>query len=371
MICSSAILAPSIQKKYSQTLPSGLALGQISVSLQNIRSDNGGVKWSVLIVTSLFILLGSGSSAWLLTAEPYLVLGMMLILGLPHGATDHGLFQLLRSGDSTKKQRGFYLFYFSVLASYGLLWWIFPALAFLIFIIISIYHFGQSNWIDVKYGSQGLARAHFFLWGAGVLLTPILLYAPEAAEIVATMTGTSWHVPATDVVFGTLGILAIANLFFLLYLHWYTDSLGGHRLFKEILGYGLLMALFYTNSLLLGFTVYFVFWHSLASATDQFRFFRKRLDPTLRRRLFLEIGLVVGGAAISCAAIWFGQAEAVALSPKTIGRVFIFISLLTLPHMLLVEELYAQWSPSYRPEDQSFPAPRRESGTNSIHQTLQ
>jgi hypothetical protein len=103
--------------------------------------------------------------------------------------------------------------------------------------------------------------------------------------------------------------------------------------------------MFFTNSLLLGFTVYFVFWHSLTSARDQYRFFERRLSPELRRQLYSEIAMTVAGAFVFCLIVWFGPGPEAALSPSIIGGVFIAISLLTMPHMLLVEQLYTSWSP--------------------------
>lgn len=111
------------------------------------------------------------------------------------------------------------------------------------------------------------------------------------------------------------------------------------------MAYVLLIIMFLTNSLLLGFSVYFIFWHSLASAKDQLQFFKLRLSPTLRRQLFVEVAMTVLGALSFCLIIWFGPGPVTALQPAVIGGVFIFISLLTLPHMLLVELLYAHWSP--------------------------
>ncbi|WP_020569232.1 Brp/Blh family beta-carotene 15,15'-dioxygenase [Neolewinella persica] len=126
---------------------------------------------------------------------------------------------------------------------------------------------------------------------------------------------------------------------------WWQRRISTRRLAVETLAYALLITMFLTNSLLLGFSVYFVFWHSLASAKDQLQFFKLRLSPTLRRQLFVEVAMTVLGALSFCLIIWFGPGPETALQPAVIGGVFIFISLLTLPHMLLVELLYAHWSP--------------------------
>ena len=304
----------------------------------------GGVHPSVMFVTVAFIFLGSFASEALGTFEPYLVLGMMLLLGLPHGATDHGLFLALRKDKRTDNKLGFYLRYVGVIAAYGLVWYFIPLVAFSIFILLSVYHFGQSSWVNVKHRNPILARAHYIVWGAGILLTPILIHTDEAVTIVATMTSTVLKAPEHSTALMFIGLMGLVNTIVLVSL-WLSGSLDKRRMMLEVLAYALLMGMFFTNSLLLGFTVYFVFWHSLASARDQLQFFERRLSPDLRRQLYGEIAMTVLGALAFCLIVWFGPGPESALQPSVIGGVFIVISLLTMPHMILVEQLYTSWSP--------------------------
>lgn len=314
-----------------------------------VPARTGGVSTVVLAITMGFALLGNFASALMSQCEPFLVLGLMLLIGLPHGATDHGLFLALTKERSFSKKVNFYLIYALVIGTYAALWYLLPLLAFIIFMLLSVYHFGQSNWADIDYGQQQLGRFHYLIWGTGILLTPILLYGQEAATIVADMTSTMLVVPSSSSILVFISSMAIANLVFLLFC-WRRKIICGRRVLKEILGYALLLGMFFTNSLLLGFTVYFVFWHSLASAKDQFQFFQHRLSPAVRKQLYLGIITTVGGALAFCLIVWFGPGPEAALLPGIIGSVFIFISLLTLPHMLLVEGLYTHWSPASKQE---------------------
>lgn len=312
--------------------------------MNRVPVRHGGVSVYILVATFGFALLGVMAAGPLGYWEPFLVLGMMLMLGLPHGATDHGLFDRLLKTEAESRGVNFYTAYLGVIALYGLLWWLFPIVAFGVFILMSVYHFGQSNWVDVTALRGREARLQYLLWGSGVLLTPIILHAGDASDIVFTMTGfhfgtlseqtTTWFIGGL----GALNVIAIVALYF-------RAQLSFPRAARELLGYGLLMAMFFTNSLLLGFTVYFVFWHSLTSSQDQLRFFSTHLQPEDRRRLGVEIMMVVGGAIAFCLVVWLGPGPEAALRPGVIGAVFIFISLLTLPHMLLVEQLYKKWSP--------------------------
>lgn len=312
--------------------------------MHSIPHRSGGISSHVLIITAGFALIGFYFPEILGSWEPFLVLGMMLILGLPHGATDHGLFDTLVKNESERKGVSFYLAYLLVIGAYGLVWFLLPMVAFGIFIVMSVYHFGQSNWADVNYQSATQARLHYLLWGAGILLTPIILHGGEASVIVATMTDFSITPPTKEAIQLIVGGLAVLNVLALM-VCYFQGVLTISRLAKELLGYGLLILMFLTNTLLLGFTIYFVFWHSLTSAQDQLRFFQRRLSPIARKQLYGEISMVVVGAMAFCLIVWLGPGPEAALNPGVIGGVFVFISLLTLPHMLLVEQLYNTWSP--------------------------
>lgn len=294
-----------------------------------------------------------------------MVLGLMLLIGLPHGATDHGLYSTLVPSHSIIGKANFYLLYALVIGAYGLLWYFLSLVAFALFILLSVYHFGQSNWADVDYKNEGLARLHYLFWGCGILLTPILLHGQEATFIVAEMTDTLLVLPEKSYLLLFIGLSAIANLLIMLYCYS-SKLISGSRLGKELLGYGLLLLMFFTNSLLLGFTVYFVFWHSLASAKDQLKFFQPRLSPDVRRQLIIGVVATLGGALTFCLIVWFGPGPEAALRPGVIGGVFIFISLVTLPHMLLVEQLYNQWSPAEK-QKKTVVKPERVDAKEAYH----
>lgn len=312
--------------------------------MHSVPHRHGGVSPYVLVATVGFAVIGFSFPEVLGSWEPFLVLGMMLILGLPHGATDHGLFDTLMKDTSEKKGVSFYLAYLLVIGAYGLVWFLLPMVAFGIFILMSVYHFGQSNWADVNYDSEIKGRLHYLLWGAGILLTPIILHGSEASAIVATMTDFTIPAPSQETKQLIIGGLAIVNVLSLVVLY-FQGTLSAPRLAKELLAYGVLVLMFLTNTLLLGFTIYFVFWHSLTSAKDQLNFFQRRLSPAARKQLYGEIAMVVIGALAFCLIVWLGPGPEAALRPGVIGGVFVFISLLTLPHMLLVEQLYNSWSP--------------------------
>ncbi|MTB49558.1 Brp/Blh family beta-carotene 15,15'-dioxygenase [Lewinella sp. W8] len=315
---------------------------------QSNHKTPAGVPRLVLVLTGIFTLLGLLAPAFLSSWEPYLVLGLMLVLGLPHGATDHGLFLAMEDEVSALKGRHFFGLYFAIIGLYALIWLLVPWLAFGIFMVMAIYHFGQSNWINLRHQNFWVEKSHYLLWGAGVLLTPILLHSEEAAAIVGGMTKGTMEGLSETTSLSLIGLLGAMNVVMIIAV-WLRGEMNAPRAGQELLSYGLLMAMFFTNGLLLGFTIYFVFWHSLSSAKDQLYYFQKKLSYDHRRQLFWEIAVVVLGALMFCLIVWFGPGPEAALQPGIIGGVFMFISLLTLPHMLLVEQLYGVWLPTAKP----------------------
>ncbi len=105
---------------------------------------------------------------------------LLLVLGIPHGAADHLIFRARHPERQWRGQRWKFLGFYSLLVVlYGVLWHAFPAVAFLVFLGVSVYHFGQS------YGEGGMASQ--LAWGSFVLLFPVMLHYPEAAPIIERM----------------------------------------------------------------------------------------------------------------------------------------------------------------------------------------
>src|SRR6056297_3409000 len=93
------------------------------------------------------VLLSLALPGLVLQVQLLLVVGMILFIGIPHGATDYLIFQSLSQPMwGSREMTHFYFNYVLLMGSYALLWWLTPTAALVVFIAISIYHFGQSNW---------------------------------------------------------------------------------------------------------------------------------------------------------------------------------------------------------------------------------
>ncbi|MCB0552295.1 MAG: Brp/Blh family beta-carotene 15,15'-dioxygenase [Phaeodactylibacter sp.] len=282
-----------------------------------------------------------------------LALGLILLFGIPHGATDYLIFRYLaRPLWGSRALLRFYANYLALMAAYSLLWLLLPGAALLIFLALSMYHFGQSNWNYVSFGRKAMEYGAYLLWGMFAVLGPVLWHYDAASGIIASIIGAPAPAISREwrqaVVLG----LFIINLFLALYL-WGKGKLGWRALQDEAFNLFILGLLFLYTPLLVGFALYFAGWHSLSSVMDQMQFFRLRqpgysLKHYVRNSLPLSLAAV---AALGGLLLLQGQAG----QPFPIGAVFIFISVVTLPHMVLIDRLYEEW-PSGETTDHS-PAP--------------
>ncbi len=283
------------------------------------------VRGTTLAVTLLVLLLAR--SAPQLSTTGLAVL--LLALGIPHGAADHLVFRTTRSGGSDRYYLAFTAYYLLLIFGYGLLWYYYPTLAFLVFIGMSVYHFGQSY--------EGGSRRDTVVWGAFVLLFPIFLRYAQAAPIIGQMVGGQVALPTgvTLVVCLLLfGLNVVVPLF-----DYRTGRLSRRGLGRRWLDALLLTFLYLSTDLLLGFAVFFLLWHSLPAARSQWIYLKQRQlarSPVAYLRQLLPL---TAGAFLSLLLVYL---YLTGYTDRTVdlGLLFILVSLITLPHAFLVDRVY-------------------------------
>ena len=276
------------------------------------QSARGKLAWAIRGLSVLLLLLAPETGD---TGFALLLLGLCI----PHGAADHLIFRSRQPAGVGGSDIRFAIFYLVVIVAYGLLWFILPGAALLAFLVVSVYHFGQSY--PGNAGNQ-------LLWGTFVLGFPVLLHYGDAQPIVEGMlhrrlflpNWVSWLVPT---------LLLLANL-----LVGYLS-----KQWTRILDACILAIIYLHTDLLLGFAAYFLIWHSLPAAVDQWRYLQRhlltdRLGMYLRQLLPLTLGAVVSLGLI----YWLLNRQ----GPEVpyLSQLFILVSLITLPHAFLVDRVY-------------------------------
>lgn len=197
--------------------------------------------------------------------------GFLLIFsfGILHGAND---LMVLQKINASKRQISFLKLILSyitvVLFSAGLFITI-PWLALLLFIIVSGYHFGEQHWEKLEFSDQKWLKMIFqFNYGIFILLLLFVFHIKEVQQIV-------FSIIRIDIQFIDIKILLqlftfTLSLFFIFF--YYKSINFRSKAVEELLYLVVFAILFKMGSLIWGFALYFIFWHSNPSLHDQIKF---------------------------------------------------------------------------------------------------
>jgi beta-carotene 15,15'-dioxygenase len=256
-------------------------------------------------------------------ALEFLIFGVILTtVGIPHGAIDH----LIHNPQIDRKGLiRFILIYLLLILIYGLTWWLLPKLALGAFLVMSAYHFGQSHFIG-KPVPKKLAYLPMILKGSFFLSVILFGSWDQTRKIIQ---------PILEINFSTSVQLFII-IFFLL------SSIGIELILKlklsieHYIEYLILAPILYFSPLLLGFIIYFGFWHALPSMMEEFRFLKT--IPTFKSPLKFGIQLLpfslismVGIALLIIVGVNYLEENQLYL------LFFILISLISFPHILYMD----------------------------------
>ena len=288
----------------------------------------------------LFIVLAVGAPAILGAFSLGIFILGMVCTGIPHGATDHVIFSYKEkaAGREVSITR-FLMLYLMGMAIYSLFWYVFPLMSLLIFLLISAYHFGQSQFTYLD-----LAENHpfkfvmYMCWGLWVLAAIIFLNPEESQEILSGLALAELS-SIFELRFEILLVLSLAVIGLLIsgyFLKFFTLK----ALAFEFLNLIVLATVSLVGGLLISFTVYFALWHSLSSINWEIKVFRLEQakfswkDFVKHAWPFSLISFI--GIALLLAA---GSFLSTLISPFLLF--FIAISVLTLPHMVYMQQFYS------------------------------
>jgi Brp/Blh family beta-carotene 15,15'-monooxygenase len=281
-------------------------------------------------------------SEWLVSSSLVIALVLILFIGIPHGANDHLLFFNLinkRIDEKNNKSTLFFAIYIGLILLYAGCWYIFPTFSLGLFILISIYHFGQSNLYISPIESKIVKLISIFLSGSFVLLTPIFAHIETALPVIQTLAKDPYFLTISEESGNKLAISAGI----LMIIHWVILMLSKHINIKnglhEILNVFLLFGLFYYSPLWIGFAIYFTLWHAIPSIEDQINFFKTtRANYNFGKYVreifpFSVIALLGLFLAFQFSGNYISVNQGIAL-------LFSFIAVITLPHMIMMDLLY-------------------------------
>lgn len=248
---------------------------------------------------------------------------VMLTIGIPHGSIDHIIAFLNPAARKFKNKFSFYIMYLSLIVLNIILWIISPFLGLFIFLIISCYHFGETQVIGYNGTDNRLLN---FVIGANLLLSLFLNNIFELQDIL-------YIIPE----FSNLDLTTYSNVFFLLIsIVILMISILNFKIERKVPLYAemtIIYFIFYHTDLLTSFALYFGFCHSLPMLMLEFKEFKNDSFTKfyIKTLPFTLLSVVFGFT------LYMFNNELLS-SDNLILFVFIIISSLTLPHVFIMND---------------------------------
>ena len=203
--------------------------------------------------------------------EIQIIIGFVLIFvfGILHGANDLIIISSLNQENSNENFLKILISYLLIITITSSLFIFIPSLAIILFIVISGYHFGEQHWQDLNQGISKKNKIIFSLnYGMFILLLLFNFHILEVQTIIQNIT--SHLIPVN--VFKTL--LYIVSFTLLIQSFWLINrsSYFIKTAAVQILCLIVFAIIFKVASLIWGFTIYFIMWHSIPSLNNQIKF---------------------------------------------------------------------------------------------------
>ena len=220
-----------------------------------------------------FSIVSSFLGLWITSLLPEsfeLTLGFLLIFtfGMIHGSNDI----LIISKIKKHSNYNFYkvlLTYLTIVSLAVFVFYFVPVLALILFVCFSAYHFGEQHWEHLlSKMNNNLKNIFFFCYGLLILYLVFFFNQSGVIDIIYEITGIKLlTIYCNEIITSVFLILSTILIY-----ACYSKSLNIKSILKEIFSIIILAVIFNSSSLIWGFSIYFILWHSIPSLLDQISF---------------------------------------------------------------------------------------------------
>ncbi len=262
------------------------------------------------------------------------ILGLGIFLtGIPHGAMDHYIArQQAVSAGKTFRIRQFLTNYILWILLYTLVWWISPGFSLMLFLLLSAWHFGETDfkfagargrWKPVKTCLYGICLVAWLLLSHSLELQSWIGLLVPACTSASTAIAQAGYVPPYLFFIVAAGMLLPVN------------SKKQHQWLIWLFFSGFLF-LCGKMSLLSGFALYFAGWHGVLAFVDINNYLPLQGKLLAVWRTSMPLSVLAYGFLIFI--YWFTDAGV--WQNAGLPAIFILLSVLTLPHAHVMHQLY-------------------------------
>ncbi len=278
----------------------------------------------------------------------------IFFLGIPHGAAD--LLVGMKNADPGSKTFSKFRFlfnYLSLLILFGLFLWMFPFAGILFFLVIASFHFGETDLFDFEINN--FAGSLFaFSYGWAILSVLLLTHLPEVKPILVMLDPNHLHKTLFSFIeTNHWYILSVSFITFFSFCFYYfisdKEKLNSQDVF--LIQFALFVFIIYHLPLILGFSFYFIVWHSGISLRNIIGYLKK--DKSLHLNYILKQIILFSIIAFA------GLVLLVFLTHQYLNQnsmtlyIFLGLAVLTAPHMEVMHTMFNKIRLSKRKESLS------------------
>lgn len=263
------------------------------------------------------------------------ILGFLLILsiGVIHGANDLLIINRYSAKESNKNQILFFFFYLMIVFTGFAFFYFIPSLALLAFIAVSVYHFGEQHW-EVNLSNTNLSsKIKLSLIISHGLAFFIIIFMNNLLAVNEVLA--SFYISSLNYSYLALSLFSVSIVY--LFLLVYNKVLRNHFI-NEIIFFVLLYILTLSSTLIYGFAIYFIFFHSLLSIKDQVKFIYND-DKTSSIKKYIRNSMPYFILALTFLLIFYFYVDLQKVNLLQI--IFTFLAAITFPHVIVIEKMYS------------------------------
>ena len=285
---------------------------------------------SRIVVFVIFI-----SLSYLLPVIYQDILGFILILsiGVIHGANDLLIIKKYTRKSSLKSQISYFLYYLGLVFLGFVFFYLFPSIALLSFVLVSIYHFGEQHW-EVNASNDEFVNVKRIY---PIILHGLIFFVIVFMNNINIVNDVLLSFNTISLNYTYLRILLTVLFLIYMSLLLLSKSIRGYFA-DEFIFFILLFLLTLNSSLIFGFSIYFIFFHSVLSIKDQVKYiYGDDNSQYIKKYLISALPYFILALLFLIGSYLFIDFESLDILPI----IFTFLAAITFPHVIVIEKMYS------------------------------
>lgn len=263
------------------------------------------------------------------------ILGFILILsiGVIHGANDLLIIKKYTRKNSLKSQISYFLYYLGLVFLGFVFFYLFPSIALLSFVLVSIYHFGEQHWEVNTSNADSINIKRIY----PIILHGLVFFVIVFMNNIDIVNDVLLSFNTISLNYTYLRILLIVLFLIYMSLLLLSKSIRGYFA-DEFIFFILLFLLTLNSSLIFGFSIYFIFFHSVLSIKDQVKYiYGDDNSQYIKKYLISALPYFILALLFLIGSYLFIDFESLDILPI----MFTFLAAITFPHVIVIEKMYS------------------------------